>query len=629
MWKDIFNRNSKTPGKISLWHILLVFLLLTAVRPLLGSLFGSGPRDFSYSEFTSAVVANAVESVTIGAERIDGVLADGSSFKTVRVEDSSLLPILREHGVAVRGRTSSNLLGWLFPLALMFGVSFWMMRRMSGGKGGIGSGLFSFGKSKARMTEGEQSGVTFENIGGAGEAVADLREITEFLKSPDRFQRLGGKMPKGVLLVGPPGTGKTLLARATAGEAGVPFFSLSGAEFVEMFVGVGASRVRDLFQQAKTKAPAIVFIDEIDAIGSRRSGGVGMPTNDEREQTLNQLLAEMDGFQPTTGLILIAATNRPEVLDPALLRPGRFDRRVVVGLPDLAGRLEILEIHTEGITLAPDVKLEKLARITPGFSGADVANVINEAALLASRDDKEAVSAGDFDSAIERVVAGSERKTRAMNEREKRVVAAHEAGHALVAALIPGVDPVHKVSIIPRGNALGYTWQRPVEDRYIMGQEELQDRLAVLLGGRGAERLVFTENSTGAVDDLARATDLARRMVTEYGMSEDLGPVRLASDTEAQYLGASGHLDASVSATTAAKVDIETVRIVRDALNRAIGLLTTNRSALEALSQLLSEKETVSGEEIEGIIAGRRRAHPESAEVSGNNGRADPLASIR
>jgi cell division protease FtsH len=599
---------------------------LTAVRPLLGSLFGGSPRDYSYSEFTSAVVADAVDSVTIGAERIDGVLADGSSFRTVRVEDPSLLPILREHGVAVRGQSSNSFLSWVFPLALMFGVSFWMMRRMNGGGkggGGIGSGLFSFGKSKARLTEGEQSGVTFEDIGGAGEAVTDLREITEFLKSPDRFQRLGGKMPKGVLLVGPPGTGKTLLARATAGEAGVPFFSLSGAEFVEMFVGVGASRVRDLFQQAKKKAPAIVFIDEIDAIGGRRSGGAGMSMNDEREQTLNQLLAEMDGFQPTTGLILIAATNRPEVLDPALLRPGRFDRRVVVGLPDLSGRLEILEIHTEGITLAPDVNLENLARITPGFSGADIANVINEAALLASRDEKESVSAADFDSAIERVVAGSERKTRAMNEREKQVVAAHEAGHALVAALLPRVDPVHKVSIIPRGNALGYTWQRPVEDRYIMGQEELQDRLVVLLGGRGAEQLVFSENSTGAADDIARATDLARRMVTEYGMSADLGSVRLAADTQAQYLGASGHLDSSVSATTAAKVDLETARIVTEALQKAISLLTTYKSSLTALSRLLTEKETVSGEEIEGIIAGETHdvLPPESAKVPGSNGR--------
>ncbi|TVR67866.1 MAG: ATP-dependent metallopeptidase FtsH/Yme1/Tma family protein [Spirochaetaceae bacterium] len=585
----------------------MLMIALTFLRPLVGSIFTGAPTDLSYSEFKSAVRSNRVQDAVIAADRIDGTFRDGGSYRTVRVDDPTLLPALEEFNVNIRGRAANPLLGWILPLLVMVSLSFWMMRRMRGGGMGGGGGLggiFSFSKSKARMTEGEQSGVTFEDIGGAGEAVTDLQEITEFLKNPEHFQRLGGKMPKGVLLVGPPGTGKTLLAKATAGEAGVPFFSLSGAEFVEMFVGVGASRVRDLFQQAKKKAPAIIFIDEIDAIGGRRGSAAGFSANDEREQTLNQLLAEMDGFQPTTGLMMIAATNRPEVLDAALLRPGRFDRRVVVGLPDLTGRLEILKIHTRTITLAPDVELENLARITPGFSGADVANVINEAALLASRDGKDAVASADFDSAIERVIAGSERRTRAMNEKEKRVVAAHEAGHALAAALLPNVDPVHKVSIIPRGNALGYTWQRPVEDRYLMGQEELQDRLVVLLGGRAAEKLVFSEVSTGASDDLARATDLARRMVTEYGMSEDLGPVRLAADTQAQYLGASGHLDASVSADTAARVDNETARIVNDALEKALSLLTTNRGSLDTLTRLLSEQETVNGAEIESILTG-------------------------
>lgn len=606
----------KTPGKrirISAWHVVLALMALTLVRPIIVSIFSEAPTQLSYSQFKSAVRQGTVDGVVISAERIDGTLRDDRAFRTVRVEDPLLLADLEEHRVEVRGRAANPFLGWLVPLGLMVGVSLMAVQQRRKG-GGAGSGLFSFGKSKARMTEGERSGVTFEDIGGAGEAVSDLREITDFLKNPERFQRLGGKMPKGVLLVGPPGTGKTLLARATAGEAGVPFFSLSGAEFVEMFVGVGASRVRDLFVQAKKKAPAMIFIDEIDAIGGRRAAGAGFGGgHDEREQTLNQLLAEMDGFQPTTGLILIAATNRPEVLDAALLRPGRFDRRVVVGLPDLTGRLEILGIHTREITLAADVELENIARITPGFSGADVANVINEAALLASRDGKESVSAADFDSAIERVIAGSERKTRAMNEREKRVVAAHEAGHALAAALLPNVDPVHKVSIIPRGNALGYTWQRPVEDRYLMGQSELQDRLVVLLGGRAAEQLVFSEVSTGAADDLARATDLSRRMVTEYGMSEELGPVRLAADTQAQYLGNPGHLDLSVSAATAARVDDETARIVREALEHALRLLSLHRVSLDALTQRLCDQETASGEEITELLsdAEKNRSAPE------------------
>ncbi len=591
--------------KIQPWYLMVLVLAMTLVGPMIGRMITVQSEALSYSEFKSSVQAKAVQSVVIGPDRIDGTLTDGRSFSTLRVEDPNLITQLEANNVNVSGRAAGSLLGWLLPFALMMGVSFWLMKRLQKGMGGMsgGGGLFSFGKSKARVTQGEKTGVTFENIGGAGEAVTDLREITEFLSSPERFQRLGGKMPKGVLLVGPPGTGKTLLARATAGEAGVPFFSLSGAEFVEMFVGVGASRVRDLFEQAKKKAPCIIFIDEIDAIGGRRSAAAGMPMNDEREQTLNQLLAEMDGFQPTSGLILIAATNRPEVLDPALLRPGRFDRRVQVGLPDLGGRLEILKIHAKNIVTDPNVELAELARITPGFSGADIANVINEAALLASREGKEAVDAADFDEAIERVVAGSERRTRAMNEREKQVVAIHEAGHALVAGLLPNVDPVHKVTIIPRGNALGYTWQRPVEDRYLMGRAEILDRLAVLLGGRAAETLVFAEPSTGAADDLSRATDLAKRMVTEYGMSDEVGPVRLTADSQARYLGNSGGLDASVSPQTAARVDSEVERIVREALLQAEDLLNSNRAALDSLSRQLCEKETVSGIELQAIVA--------------------------
>ena len=462
----------------------------------------------------------------------------------MRVDDPDLLKDLEANKVNATGQVASNggilaLLGWVLPLVLFGVFGYFMLKSMRGAAGGAGGpgGIFSFGKSKARVIQGEQTGVTFQNVGGAGEAVGELQEITEYLKDPARFQRLGGRMTKGVILVGAPGTGKTLLAKATAGEAGAPFFSVSASEFVEMFVGVGASRVRDLFEQAKKAAPSIIFIDELDAIGGRRAGAGAMGAHEEREQTLNQLLAEMDGFESQHGVIVMAATNRPEVLDPALLRPGRFDRQITVDLPDLVGRQEILSIHARPVTLAADADLEAVARITPGFSGADLENVVNQAALAAARDGKDAVEMADFDEAIERVVAGSERRTRAMNAWEKQTVAVHEAGHALVASLLPGTDPVHKVTIVPRGRALGYTIQRPIEDRYLLSQSELRARLAVMLGGRAAEALTFDEVSTGASDDLARATDLARRMATEFGMSPALGPVRLAGDPQAAYLG--------------------------------------------------------------------------------------------
>jgi cell division protease FtsH len=613
VFEEIRKRLPKMKFKFTYQHFILLAIGIIVLRPMISTLLSNGPVTVPYSTFRERVRVGVVDSVQVDAQRITGVLDDGTRISTVRIEDPGLLDLLEASNVDVTGRAANSIVGWIFPVVLMMSISFLMMRRLGGKSGGAGGGVFSFGKSRARITQGQQSGVTFSDIGGAAEAIADLREVTEFLKNPEHFQRLGGQMPKGVLLVGPPGTGKTLLARATAGEAEVPFFSLSGAEFIEMFVGVGASRVRDLFAQAKKSAPAIIFIDEIDAIGGRRGASVGYSTNDEREQTLNQLLAEMDGFLPTTGLILIGATNRPEVLDPALLRPGRFDRRVVVGLPDLSGRLEILDIHIASITLGADFDRESLARITPGFSGADLANVINEAALLASRGDKDAVGMADFDEAIERVVAGSERRTRAMNEREKRVVAAHEAGHALVAALLPGVDPVHKVTIIPRGNALGYTWQRPVEDRYVMSEEELSNRLEVLLGGRAAEKLVFAEVSTGAADDLGRATDLARRMVTEYGMSEILGPVRLAPDAQANYLGGSSRPDAGVSPQTAALVDEETARFVRSSLEHALALLSEYRPALDALAQQLCDSETVSGAQIEDLL--RKNLKGEKHEV--------------
>jgi cell division protease FtsH len=609
--------------KFSIGYVLVAILVLSLVRMLFVGQFTSQAKEINYTQFKDAVRAGEVRGVTLGEERISGVMGtDEKAFYAIRVEDPGLLETLEAHNVEVTGEESSDggvgaLLGWILPLVIMGAFWYFMLKRM---KGGAGSGsLFNYGKSKARVSKGEQSGVTFKDVGGAGEAVVELREITQFLKNPYHFQRLGGKMPKGVLLVGPPGTGKTLLAKATAGEAGVPFYSLSGAEFVEMFVGVGASRVRDLFEQAKKSAPSIIFIDEIDAIGGIRAGAGVIGTHEEREQTLNQLLAEMDGFESTRGVVVMAATNRPEVLDPALLRPGRFDRQVTVDLPDLAGRQEILAIHSRQVVRAHDVDLETVARITSGFSGADLENVVNQAALLAARREKQAVEMTDFNEAIERVVAGSERRTRAMNPREKEVVAFHEAGHALVASLIPGNDPVHKISIVPRGRALGYTWQRPAEERYLLSEGELQGRLAALLGGRVAEALTFGEVSTGAADDLAQATDLARRMVTEYGMSPRLGPVRLAADPQqGMYLGGMQGLDARISSQSAAQVDSETRRIVEAAVGQAGQALEAHKEALHELARRLIEEETLEGAELEQILA-------EAASVKGRGRQPVPV----
>ena len=577
----------------------------------------------TYTEFKAALRAGQIQTATVGVDQISGKLAADKAadaakaadapklYHTVRVDDPDLLKDLEASKVNAAGQVASNggilaMLGWVLPLVLFGAFGYFVLKSMRGAAGGAGGpgGVFSFGKSKARVIQGEQTGVTFENVGGAGEAVGELREITEYLKDPARFQRLGGRMTKGVILVGSPGTGKTLLAKATAGEAGAPFFSVSASEFVEMFVGVGASRVRDLFEQAKKAAPSIIFIDELDAIGGRRAGAGAMGAHEEREQTLNQLLAEMDGFESQHGVIVMAATNRPEVLDPALLRPGRFDRQITVDLPDVVGREEILRIHARPVTLAADVDLQAVARITPGFSGADLENVVNQAALAAAREGKDAVEMADFDEAIERVVAGSERRTRAMNPWEKQTVAVHEAGHALVASLLPGTDPVHKVTIVPRGRALGYTIQRPIEDRYLLSQSELRARLAVMLGGRAAEALTFDEVSTGASDDLARATDLARRMVTEFGMSPALGPVRLAGDPQAAYLGPQAWgLDSRVSQATAGQVDAETRRLVEEALDAASALLRAHRTTLDRLAERLCEHETVNGSEVTAMLA--------------------------
>lgn len=628
MLKKLTGRGPKS----SFGLLLPVMAAVLALQMLFGGLRGTSVTEMTYTEFKTALRAGQIETATVGIDQISGKLAAGEtadaakvadaaqaadapkaaaaskSYHTVRVDDPDLLKDLVANQVNTTGEAASDggiltWLGWLLPLALFGAFGYFTFKSMRGAGGGGPGGMFSFGKSKARVIQGEQTGVTFKNVGGAGEAVDELREITEYLKDPARFQRLGGRMTKGVILVGAPGTGKTLLAKATAGEAGAPFFSVSASEFVEMFVGVGASRVRDLFERAKKAAPSIIFIDELDAIGGRRAGAGATGAHEEREQTLNQLLAEMDGFESQHGVIVMAATNRPEVLDPALLRPGRFDRQITVDLPDVVGREEILRIHAQPVTLAPDVDLPAVARITPGFSGADLENVVNQAALAAARQDKAAVEMVDFDEAIERVVAGSERRTRAMNPWEKQTVAVHEAGHALVASLLPGTDPVHKVTIVPRGRALGYTIQRPIEDRYLLSQSELRARLAVMLGGRAAEALTFAEVSTGAVDDLARATDLARRMATEFGMSPTLGPVRLAGDPQAVYLGPQFGLDSRVSQETAGQVDAETRRLVEEALDSAAALLSTHRATLDRLAERLCEHETVNGSEVVAMLA--------------------------
>jgi cell division protease FtsH len=517
--------------------------------------------------------------------------------------DPKLLEELGAAHVTYRAETPPSpiatfVVTWMLPLLLIAGLWSLAGRSLAARAGG---GIFGVGKSKATEVKAEDVGVAFKDVGGADEAIAELQEIIQFLKTPQRFARLGGRIPKGVLLVGPPGTGKTLIAKATAGEAGVRFFETSGSEFVEMFVGVGAARVRDLFEQARAAAPAIVFIDEIDAIGQSRGGAVRLiGGNDEREQTLNQLLAEIDGFRADAEhpVIIMAATNRPEVLDPALLRAGRFDRQVVLGNPDLTGRQQILQIHSRTITLAPDFDLGRAARITPGFSGADLANVINEAALLSARRNAAGVTFADFEAAIERVLGGLEQRSRVMNPKERRTVAFHECGHALVASLVPSGDPVSKISIIPRSRgALGYTMQMPKEDRYLVSVEELEDQLAIMMGGRAAERLMCGTISTGAVDDIQRATQLAKRMVTEFGMSEKLGSVRYAGLRQ-QYLGSAADDGTEGSAATKETIDAEVRRIVDEQAARALELLTGHRDVLAGLADRLLQAESLDGNEI-------------------------------
>ncbi|HEY5897182.1 MAG TPA: ATP-dependent zinc metalloprotease FtsH [Burkholderiales bacterium] len=558
-----------------------------------------------YSEFERLLKEDKISEVTVSERHITGKLKGSESGKTVAVAnlvEPDLAERLSKFGVKYTRVYESNFLqnlaSWVVPALVFFGVWYFLAQRMSQGMGGMGGGFMSIGKSRAKIYVEKSTGVTFADVAGVDEAKAELQEVVEFLKDPKKYGRLGARVPKGVLLVGPPGTGKTLLARAVAGEAGVAFFSISGSEFVEMFVGVGAARVRDLFEQARAKAPAIIFIDELDALGRARGAG-GFGGHDEKEQTLNQLLVELDGFDPSTGLVLLAATNRPEILDPALLRAGRFDRQVLVDRPDKAGRLQILRVHAKKIKMQTDVALEQVAALTPGFSGADLANLVNEAALLATRRGAESVSLDDFTQAIERLIAGLEKRNRVLNPHERRIVAHHEMGHAMVAMALPGTDPVHKVSIIPRGvGALGYTIQRPTEDRFLMTREELENKMAVLLGGRAAEEVIFGHLSTGAADDLAKVTDIARSMVMRYAMVQGLGHVAYEEE-RAPFLGGplpQGHRE--YSEETAREIDIAVRNIVDTAHSKALGILRRHKAALEAWAQKLLEKETLAENEL-------------------------------
>jgi cell division protease FtsH len=613
----------KKRRQLSIGYFILAFFTILMIQNYFGS---AHVEIISYSQFKSLLKKDLINDLAIGETTIDGNLKGAAvkeiftpekvkklsheivegkktfPFKTVRVEDPSLTAELEKASVPFRGEVTSTwlptILSWVVPVALFFLLWSYIGKKMGSGSGG----LMQIGKSKAKVYIEKATGVTFADVAGIDEAEEEVAEVVGFLKDPDKYQRLGGRIPKGVLIVGPPGTGKTLLARAVAGEAGVPFFSLSGSDFVEMFVGVGAARVRDLFMQAVKNAPSIIFIDELDAIGKAR--GVSMLNgNDEREQTLNQLLAEMDGFDPNQGVIIMAATNRPEILDAALLRPGRFDRQILVDRPDIKGRTKILELHAKKVKLSPDLDLAIVAAKTPGFVGADLANIVNEAALLAARQDKVFIEMAEFDEAIERVVAGLQKKSHVINPKEKRIVAYHESGHALVAELVPGADPVSKISIIPRGiAALGYTSQLPTEDRYLMTRSELLARICVLLGGRVAEEIIFGDISTGAQNDLQRATEIARTMITQFGMSEKLGLASLEGPRRSTFLMVPTQSPKDYSEETARLVDEEVKQILTEAHTRARDLLISRRAALEELAKLLLEKEVVDRPALQAIL---------------------------
>ena len=590
---------------------LALFMVIGLIVILLFTVFSTsqqgGQESPNFSEFLRAVEAGRVESVTIRGNLVTYTLKDGGQpLRTFIVDYPDLIKILRDRGVRIAVKPPDSnpwytiVLQW-FPMLLFIGVWIFFMRQMQGG----GAKALSFGKARARLISEKQNKVTFQDVAGVDEAKEELREIIDFLKDPQKFQKLGGKIPKGVLLVGPPGTGKTLLAKAIAGEANVPFFSISGSDFVEMFVGVGASRVRDLFEQGKKHAPCIIFMDEIDAVGRHRGAGLG-GGHDEREQTLNQLLVEMDGFETNEGVILIAATNRPDVLDPALLRPGRFDRQVVVPRPDVKGREEILRVHARRIPLAPNVDLKVLARGTPGFSGADLANLVNEAALLAARQNKKLVEMLDFENAKDKVLMGVERRSMIISDTEKRTIAYHEAGHALVADFLPGADPLHKVTIIPRGRALGLTMQLPMDDKYNYSRDYLINRITILLGGRTAEEIVLQQQTTGAGDDLEKATEMARKMVCEWGMSDRMGPLTFGKGEEHIFLGREVARAKDYSEETALAIDSEIKRIVVECAGRAKQILEENIEKLHALARALLERESLDSEEIARIL----RAQP-------------------
>jgi cell division protease FtsH len=589
----------------TMWYVLGFLLLLAIGQGLFFSL--QSRQALPYSEFKTMVRDGRVQEVTVAEDRIRGTLKNvpqgqANTFTAVRIEDPKLLEELEKAGVRYRGEVASRwlgeVLGWVIPLIFLIALWSFFFRRMGGAEGGV----MSFARSRAKVFADDDVKVRFSDVAGVDEAAEELREIVEFLKNPKKYTSLGGRIPKGVLLVGPPGTGKTLLARAVAGEAGVPFFSLSGSEFVEMFVGVGAARVRDLFAQAEGKAPCIIFIDELDALGKVRIQ-TPMGSHEEREQTLNQLLAEMDGFDARKGIIIMGATNRPEVLDPALLRPGRFDRQVLVDKPDVRGREDILRIHVKNVKIDGTVDLKVIGARTAGFAGADLANLVNEAALLAARRDKSAVDMKDFNEAIDRVIAGLEKK-RVMSEKERRIVAFHESGHAIVATVLPGLDPVHKISIVARGfGALGYTMQLPLEDRYLMTRQDLHSQLAVLLGGRSAEEIAFGEISTGAQNDLQRATDIARAMVTEFGMSEALGAVNYNGHKRGAFLETPFMQERGAYAEeTAQKIDAEVKRILTEAHDEARRILRERRDALDALSARLLVKEVIEADELMEIM---------------------------
>ncbi len=616
------------------FSLFYLFIALTVLFVIQGWLVAPSPVEIPMSKFLALLREGKVEKVSLTEREIHGTLKPGAlpapapgpgdrlrhllgaepgpiMFTTTRIpamDDSALLKELETAKVEFSGRVESTfwrdlLFGWVVPLGLMAGLWIFLMRRMGGGP----TQALSFGRSKAKIYDRKELKTTFADVAGVDEAKAELVEVVDFLRNPKKYQRLGGRIPKGVLLVGPPGTGKTLLARAVAGEADVPFFFLSGSEFVEMFVGVGASRVRDLFEQAKEKAPCIVFIDELDAIGKTRAGTTGfLSGHDEREQTLNQLLAEMDGFDSSKGVIIMAATNRPEVLDPALLRAGRFDRQVVVDKPDVKGREAILRVHARNITLAPTSDLRVLAARTPGMAGADLANIINEAALLAARKGKDAVDMADLEEAVDRVVGGLERKSRVLSEKERDIVAHHEIGHALVASSLPNADPVHKVTIIPRGvGALGATYQLPLEDRYLLTRSELEDRIAVLLGGRAAEEVVYGEISTGAHNDLERSTEMARLMVTQYGMSDQLGHMTFGGGQHAMFLrGAGFGQEREYSEATARVIDNETRAIIDRIYERVRDLVSTKKKVLMDAAAELKLRETLEGDRLRQLLAG-------------------------